>query len=136
MPLRDTAAMNASLDNDYGTGHGTGSPSSGYEVALFIGDPLSAGVEASGGGYARVTLAHSAFAAASAGYKTPTNPVQFPATTAAWASEVTHWALFSHADGTTMWDCGPLTYPLDVTAASTTGPVLTFAIYYAEILEP
>jgi hypothetical protein len=136
MPLRDTTAMNASLDNDYGTTHGPNSPTSGHEVCLFIGDPLTTGVEASGGGYARVTLAHSGWAAAAAGYKAPTNPVQFPATTAAWTGEVTHWALISHDDHTTMWDCGPLTYPLDVTAASTTGPVLTFAVYYAEILEP
>lgn len=136
MPLRDVGAMNASLDNDYGSTHGPNSPTSGYEACLFIGDPLTGGVEMAGHGYARVNVAHADFAAAAGGFKSPTDPVQFPATTGDWTDSVTHWALIDHGDHTTMWDCGPLTYPLDVSAASTVGPLLTFSVYYSEIEEP
>lgn len=132
MPIRDVAAMNASLDNDYGTSHGSNSPTSGHEVALLDAD----GNELSGGGYARVVLAHSGWEPADNGYKNPTNPIQFPATSGSWPEEAVAWALFSHDDSVTMWDYGPLTNPLDVTAASTAGPVLTFSVYYSEILEP
>lgn len=125
MPIRDVAAMNASLDNDYGTTRGPNAAAS-HDLALFVGDPLLGGVEVTGGGYARVAVAAAAWAAAVDGMKETTNPVAFPATTAAWANAATHWALYA---GTVMWDCGPLVEPLEVTGAGS-GPLVQVAVFY------
>jgi len=128
MPIRDVAAMNASLDNDYGTTHGPNAPSS-HDVALFVGDPMTDGVEVSGAGYARVQILAAAWMAASDGFKTPSAPVVFPDPTAAYPGTVTHVGLFAHGTST-MWDCVPLSEPLDVTAASTDGVEVIFSVYY------
>lgn len=121
MPIRDVAAQNASLDNDYGATHGSNSPSS-HLLALFAGDPTIAGVElASTGGYARVTVANDAtWAASVSGLKTTVAPVAFAAATAAWSDTATHWALLDSVG--VMWDCARLSAPITVTAA---GPVPT-----------
>lgn len=125
MPIRDVAAMNASLDNDYGTTRGPASPSS-HSLALFFGDPMTDGVEVSGGGYARVTVLASKWLPASSGYKSTNGGVQFPTVTAAWADSPTHWALL---DGSTMWDCAKLLEPLDITSAGP-GPQVVVTIFY------
>ena len=131
MPIRDTAARNASLDNDYGTTRGPNAAAS-HALALFNGDPLVDGVELSGGGYARVTVLAADWAAASDGMKSPTNPQTFPATTAAWPNPATHWALYA---GSVMWDCGPLTEPLEVTGPGP-GPTVGITVFYDETVVP
>jgi len=141
VPIRDTAAMNRSLNNDYGTTAGPNAPTS-WQLALFDGDPMVPAVDGGGvelttttaPGYARVTLAQSAFAAASDGRKDLTSPAQFPNATAEWTTTVTHWALFDAANPTQCWDCAPLTEPLDVTAAGT-GPAVTISIFYDDAVE-
>ena len=128
MPIRDTAAMNASLDNDYGSTHGPNAPAS-HDLALFDGDPMLDGVEldsTSAPGYARVSIAAADWAAAADGQKALVAPVQLPDPTDAWL-EATHWALL---DGSTMWDCGPLTEPLEVTGASSDGPLVSPVVFY------
>lgn len=133
MPIRDTAAMNASLDNDYGPTRGPNAAAS-HDVALYSGDPMipadqGGGVEIDGGGYARVPLAAADWEPADAGAKSAA-PVTFPDTTAAWATAATHWALF---DGAVMWDCGPLAEELVVTGPGS-GPVVEVTVFYADSL--
>jgi hypothetical protein len=125
MPLRDTAAMNASLDNDYGTTRGPHSPSS-HSLALFAGDPMVDGVELSGHGYTRPNVLATKWLAAADGMKSTDGPVQFANATSAWPDDATHWGLF---DGDTLWDCAPLVEPLSVTAAGT-GPRVTVTVFY------
>lgn len=131
--IRDVAAMNASLDNDYGTTAGPSSPSA-HELALFVGDPLDDGVEIAGGGYARVTVDPADWAPAVDGSKATTSPVQFPDATAEWDEAPTHWALYSADDSSTMWDCAPLTDLLEVTAAGP-GPAVQIAVFYDDSVE-
>lgn len=135
MPIRDTAAMNASLNNDYGATKGPNAPAS-HELALFDGDPMidaldGGGVEVAAldcPGYARVTLANDAgWLAAADGMKKRAALAQFPATTGEWLTPVTHWALI--ASGGVVWDCGPLTEPLEVTGAGD-GPEVAVTVFY------
>lgn len=136
MPIRDVAAMNKSLDNDYGSSAGSNAPAS-HEVALFFGDPLvdvsdGGGVELDATdcpGYARVTVAQGVWAAASDGEKTVT--VTFPDPTGEWATAATHWGLYG-ADGN-WWDCGELVEPLEVTGAGD-GPQLVVTVFYDDSL--
>lgn len=127
MPIRDLAARNSSLDNDYGTTAGPNAPAS-HLLALYVGDPFLDGYETAGGGYARVAVPAASWGPADGGMKTTTAPVQFPATTAAWDQPVTHWALYDAA-GVVMWDTGPLTEPLDVTGSGP-GPTVTPTVFY------
>lgn len=132
MPIRDVEAMNASLDNDYGTTRGPNAADS-HELALFYGDPMTDGVEISGGGYARVTVNPADWLPANDGFKS-TEPIQFPATSGAWPDSPTHFALY---DGSVMWDNAPLVEPLDVTAASATGPTVVVTVFYDDnVLAP
>lgn len=146
MPIRDPAARNASLDNDYGATHGPNAPDD-FEVALFLGDPLLGGIEVpdetevddgSGGtvlvpnGYARGTVANDAsWAPAADEMKSTAAPVQLPDVLAEYPDTVTHWALFDAADSTTMWDFGRLAAPLDVRSAGP-GPAVTPTVFYAD----
>lgn len=130
MPIRDLAARNASLNNDYGATRGPNAPDA-HSLALFSGDPMidagdGGGVEISGGGYARVTIDQSEWLPAADGLKTLAAPKTFPATTGEWPDTVTHWALY---DGSTMWDCGPLAEEVDVTGAGA-GPVVNVTVFY------
>ena len=127
MPIRDDAARNASLDNDYGTTTGPHAAPS-HLLALFVGDPFIDGYETSGGGYTRVAVAPADWLPADGGMKTTVAPIQFPATTAAWSQPVTHWALYDNT-GAVMWDTGPLTEPLDVTGSGP-GPTVTPTVFY------
>lgn len=147
MPIRDVAAQNASLDNDYGATHGPNAPAVHY-LALFSGDPMvdvaeGGGVEiasttdvddGAGGtttvanGYARVAVANDAtWAAADGGRKETVDPVQFADALAEWPATVTHFALLDA--GGVMWDCAPLADPVDVTGAGP-GPAVVPAIFF------
>lgn len=130
MPLLSPEAMNASLDGDYGTTAGPHAAAS-HALALFYDDPSLADapedVELSGGGYARVTVNPSAWAAAAAGAKSTTAPVAFPSTTDEWDNAATYFGL-KGADGF-WWDFGPLTAPLEVTGAGP-GPLVTPTVFY------
>ena len=131
MPLGSVTAMNKSLDNDYGTTRGPNAAAS-HQVALFAGDPLEGGVEATTGtcpGYARVALTNGAAWGASVdGIKSTVAPVQFPNATAEWTDTLTHFALY---DGATLWDCAPLDEPIDVTASGA-GPAVLLSIFYSD----
>lgn len=124
MPIRDIAAQNLSLDNDYGVTRGPNAPDS-HQVALFVTNPALGGVEVSGPGYARVTLNSDGWAAAVDGAKTVT--VTFPNPTGAW-TQATYWGLYDPV-GADWWDCAPLASALNVTGASS-GPVIVLAVYY------
>jgi hypothetical protein len=126
----DIAAMNALLDAGYGTTAAAGIPTS-HDLALFYGDPKFGGVEITGGGYARVTVADSDWLAAANGEKS-TRFMEFPATTDEWSSEATHWALF---DGADLWDSGPLAEPLDVTGVGS-GPLVRVTVRFADSIIP
>jgi hypothetical protein len=127
VPIRDQAAMNRSLDNDYGSTRGPNSPAA-FEVALFSGDPTLGGVEIAGSGYARGALNNATgWLAAADGLKATVAPVAFPATTAAW-STVTHWGLYD-AVSATWWEYARLVEPLEVTTAGP-GPTVALAIFY------
>lgn len=138
MPIRDLAAMNRSLDNDYGATRGAGAPVS-HQLVLFSSDPLVEDdpltVELSAvdcPGYARVPIANDAtWATAVNGQKTTVEPVQLPATTDEWADSATHWGLRG-ADGS-WWDCAALSEPLVVTGAGD-GPLIQPVIFYADSL--
>ncbi|WP_067428547.1 phage tail fiber protein [Nocardioides jensenii] len=132
MPIRDVAAMNASLDNDYGTTRGPNAPAE-HELALFSGDPMDGGVEVSGGGYSRVTVTEADWAAAADGEKSLLETVEFPPTTDEWEDDVTHFALI--AAGEVMWDCAPLADDLVITGPGT-GPAITITLFHADVLEP
>lgn len=127
MPLRDVAAQNRSLDNDYGTIRGPHAADS-HQLALFFGDPLEDGVELNGTdcpGYARATVLPADWLAAADGAKTAT--VTFPDTTGEWTIAATHWGLFGDDDA--WWDCNELAEPLEVTGASN-GPVVDVTVQY------
>lgn len=124
MPIRDIAAQNRSLDNDYGTTRGPNAPSS-FQVALFESNPALGGIEITGPGYARVTLSSNSFAAAVDGVKTA--QVTFPDATGAW-TQATYWGLYDPV-GAMWWDCAPLATTLTVSGASS-GPVVNLAVYY------
>lgn len=121
--IRDIAARNASLDNDYGPNRGPNAADS-HQLALFDAD----GVEldsTSAPGYARVTVAPSAWPAAVDGTKSTT--VTFPAPTGEWEPAVS-WQLVG--DDGHVWDTADLADPLLVTAASPVGPVVAVTVFY------
>lgn len=67
-------------------------------LALFVGDPEGAGVEISGGNYARKSVATTDWNAASSGSLTNSNDITFAQATDVWsASDITYWALFNAA---------------------------------------
>lgn len=139
MPLRDQAAQEASLDNDYGPTRGPNSPDA-FEVALFAGDPDIDGVEVPAEnvddeptGYIRVTLDNDDWLPATGGVK-ESQPVSWPPAEGEWPETVTHFALRDPVTGA-WWDAAPLEEPLDITSASDTGPVLVLAIFYDNNLD-
>jgi hypothetical protein len=125
MPIRDTAVMDDFLDLTC--------ESASWELALFDGDPMLDGVELTGNGYARVTIAPADWAAAADGQKGLTVPAQFPAPTDAW-TEADYFALFRVGDGA-MGDNAPLTEPLEVTGAAATGPLVSPVVFYDDSVE-
>lgn len=145
MPIRDIAAMNANLDNAYGATKGPNSPAS-LQVALFMGDPMTDGVEVPAttdteagtvaNGYARVVIANdgTTWLPAADGEKVTVAPVAFPDVLAEWPDSVTHWALFDAADGVTMWDCAPLVEELEITSAGPS-PTASLTVFYSNNLD-
>jgi hypothetical protein len=133
MPILSVAAMNTSLDDDYGTTRGPNAPDA-HEVALFTGDPTLGGVELAGGGYARVVVNPGDWAAAVGGAKATVAPVQFPDATADWASQARYWVLFDHADHVTGWDYAALNEALSVFEGP--GPAVQLTVYYADTVTP
>ena len=126
--IRDVAAQNASLDNDYGATHGPHSPSA-HELALFNGDPTATAVElAADGGYARVSLPNDGTSWPGADGGATSVTADFPFSTGAWSDTATWWALYAD-DGTTMWDCGPLEQEISVDQAGE-GITVTVTVYY------
>lgn len=125
MPIRDQAAQERSLDNDYGPTRGPNSPAS-FQVAFFVGDPLLGGVEVPttvGGvatGYARAVHSNNDWQAASGGVK-QSLPIQFAAALTEWPETVTHAALYDPVAGL-WWDTVELEEPLDVTGPGTIPP--------------
>lgn len=131
MPIRDEAAMNASLDNDYGT---TAGPNAAAEhlMALYTGDPRLAAPEVTGDGYTRTVVQPADWDPAVGGRKTTVVTMLPPS--GDWDS-ATWWGLLDAADPDVMWDCAPLADPLDVTGASTDGPIITITVFYNNSLE-
>jgi hypothetical protein len=131
MALLDTAAQNASLDNDYGATKGPNAAAA-HQLALFAGDPQAGGVELDNtvGGYARVTITNNGtnWPAASGGAKTATFQA-YAASTDAWSAVATHWVLFDAADGTTRWDSGRLDTAISVDGPGET-PNVAPTVYY------
>ena len=127
MPIRDAAARRKSLRNDYGTDRAADAPAS-HDVALFNGDPMLAGVEVTGGGYARVTVLPAAWT------DDDTEGiyalVTFPAPTGAW-TEATHWALYG--SDSNWWDCGEFAESLLVTGAGD-GPQVLVPLFYEDAI--
>lgn len=139
MAIRDQAAMERSLDNDYGATAGPHAPAS-FQVALFDGDPSVEGVELrtlnddnEPTNYSRVTIFQEDFGPAEEGVKALLEPVTFPAPAAEWDT-ATHWGLYDPVEGL-WWDCAPFQDPLEVTAASNKGPVVSLAIFYDDNTE-
>lgn len=145
MPIRDQAAQERSLANDYGPTRAAAAPDT-FDVCLFAGDPLAGGVEladttevddGTGGvdlvdnGYAPALLDNDNWAAPSGGILTTATPVAFGAVLAEWPDTVTHWALRDRATGA-WWDCAPLVEPLEVTSAGP-GPTVTLAVFYDNV---
>lgn len=80
-------------------------------VALFVGDPLGAGSEVTGTGYARVQTAGASwgtatFASPTASIATAAD-VDFGTAGAAWGT-VTHFAIYDNSTGGNMIVAGPL----------------------------
>lgn len=96
--IRDIAARNALLSGHYGAQKGAASPAS-FQFAVFAGDPALDGVELTGGGYGRVTLANdgTVFPTPAGGEVTFT--VNLPLTGEP-VGVPSHWILF-WPDGTT-----------------------------------
>jgi hypothetical protein len=121
MPLRDVAAMNTSLDNDY--------DALDVVVALFVGDPSNGGEEVTDAdcpGYVRYSSPDSERSAAAAGRKR----ICLATYTAddEWALEPTHYQIFDAATGLVGWDNAPLDEPLEVTAAGE--PEVAVTVFY------
>lgn len=127
MPIRDVAAQNSSLDNDYGVSAGPNAPSE-HELAIFAGDPLLDGAELTDAdcpGYSRLTVEQGDWPAAADGAKTLS--VNLYAPTGEWSTVGTHWALI--AAGEVVWDCGEFVDPVVVTGAGD-GPLVVVTVFY------
>lgn len=128
MPLLSVDAMNASLDNDYGTTRGPNAADS-HELMLLDESPEFDGVEITGGGYARPAVAPEDWDAADGGSKGVF--VQFADATGAWSAPAKYWALVDAADHTTVWDYAALNEVLVVSEAGP-GPGIQVTAFYAD----
>lgn len=136
MPIRDVAAMNRSLDNDYGTTRGPNAADS-HELALFDNDPTIDGVELDAGdcpGYARPDVDPADWAVAAGGQKSTSAPIQFANSTDPWTTQAKWWALVDGDDHTTVWDCAALNEALSVTDAGL-GPAIQPTVFYANTVD-
>lgn len=136
MPIRDIAAMNKSLDNDYGTTDGPNAPAT-WLLCLWVGDPTDDdSFEQNGPGYERATIIPADWAAALDGFKTLSQAAEVGIPTDEWTDDSTHWALLDGNDDTIMWDYAPLTDPLEVTSAGGSPVAVLPVIYYNDALIP
>jgi hypothetical protein len=132
MPIRDQAAQERSLDNDYGATRGPNSPAE-HEVVLFAGDPDVDGVEVPTEvagvptGYERVVHDNDDWEAADGGLKR-TLPISFPDALTEWPDTVTHAALRDPVTGL-WWDVVELEEPLDVLGPGSFPPVVLTVFY-------
>lgn len=131
--LGSVAAMNASLDNDYGSARGSNAPDN-LELALFVSDPDAGGLEmTSTGGYARSGPVASATAfptAASGGAKTSIG-WDFGTSSAAWDDVAGFFVIFD-ADSGDAWDSGPLPVPVSVNGSGVAVSVPGVTVYYGQ----
>ena len=115
-----TAAKNAALDAMWGASHAASMPAT-FQLGLLTNDPrLSAPVEVSGPGYARISGTNDGtfWDAAASGVKT--SKVQtFPNATGAW-STARFWGIWVTGE---LWDFGRLAEDIAVTAAGA-GPAI------------
>jgi hypothetical protein len=137
VPIRDQAAQERSLDNDYGPTRGPNSPDT-LEVAFFAGDPLLDGVEVPADvdgvptGYAPAVHDNDDWEPAADGIK-QTLPIIFPDALTEWPETVTH-AMFRDPVTGECWDTVELEEPLDVTGPGTIPPVV-LPIFYDNNLD-
>lgn len=110
---------------------GYSSAPSGFEVALFVGDPADGGSELSGaGGYARVTVPNdsSTWPDAPVDGSITSALVSFPVSSGAWADSPTHFLLVN-ADTGDAGDSGLLSDPVTVLGAGVVARV-ALTVYY------
>ena len=91
-------------------------------LALFVGDPSGAGVEISGGNYARKSVAATDWAAAASGTLSNSNAITFTQATDVWsASNVTYWALYDASTGGNLkaWDDLPANQQQPIVSGNT-----------------
>ena len=139
MPIRDQAAMERSLDNDYGSTRGPNAPDS-FEVMLLDSfgveiDDVSLdedGITEIPNGYARATHDNDDWLPAAEGVKV-SGTVTFPAPTAEWETAV-YRALIDPLTNQ-RWDYAPLADPLDVSGAGSGTPTLVMTVFYDDNLD-
>lgn len=139
MAIRDQAAMERSLDNDYGATRGPNSPDS-FEVMLLdsFGNEIpdtsldEDGVTEIPNGYARATHDNDDWLPADEGVKV-SGVVTFPAPLADWETAY-YWALRDPLTDQ-RWDYAPLTEPLDISGAGSDQPTLIMTVFYDDNLD-
>ena len=128
--IRDTAAQNKSLDNDYGATKGANAPAS-HTFHLFAGDPRIP--EADGGGvelttgYTPPTITNNGASWPAAANGAKTGAVVALTFTADLADGATHWAL-KGSDGY-WWDTGELDSEISAAASGTSKNVVPVIFY-------
>lgn len=128
----DSVIANRWLASFFGPDRSAVAPGS-WDVALFVGDPESGGVEQTGPGYARVTLSSAAFPAYADLVDGSTSAVvTFPPATGEWPDDCTHWALFGPTGR--MGPSGELGVPVEVGAAGSFDPVQV-TVFFVDIEE-
>lgn len=130
MPVVTDAVQNAWLDLYL---RGIGTHPASLQLALFFGDPSNGGTElTSDGGYARVTIADTDWAAADAG-SSVAGPIDFADATDAWSDTATHWCLVTA--GGDLGPSGALTDPLVVTGAGAVS-LTSITVFFADTVIP
>jgi hypothetical protein len=106
-------ARNALLDHIYKAGY---APPADIYLALFIGDPLAAGTEVDADTYERPIIT---FNAAANRRVTQAAEVAFPAATASWGGDISHYALYSAQTGGTRLGTGAFSESFPVVDGNT-----------------
>lgn len=130
MSLKSIPARNASLAMSYGADKGSLAPTS-LEVALFVGDPDTVGVELAGdGGYSRAVVDND-------GTTWPDAPddgaitsmvISFGTSTDAWSGDADCFQIYD-ADTGDAWDNGKLAETISVDGADTPVAVQLIVFY-------
>lgn len=99
MTLGSVTARNLALDSRFGSSKGSTWPAN-IEFALYDGDPMTDGVEITGGGYAVVVKANTdaTWNPAADGQKTNAVEIQFPTSTGAWIGTARYMAIRRSTD--------------------------------------